>query len=113
MHELADTEHILEVALQRARLAGAQRVTDLHLALGEFSSITEESLLFYWENLSRGTPAEGARLHFRRVPAEWTCLDCAHTFVLDSKTAECPACQGIRIRMIRGNESSLEGIDVE
>lgn len=113
MHELADTEHILEVTLQQARQAGAQRVTALYLVLGEQSSITEDSVRFYWESLSRDTPAEGAALHFRRVPAEWLCLDCDWRDASEPTSGACPACNSPRIRIEGGEEFYLEAIDIE
>ncbi len=35
MHELAITESVLEIALRHGHAAGATRITDLHLVIGE------------------------------------------------------------------------------
>ncbi len=64
MHELAVTESILEIALRHSGEAGAQRITDLHLVIGELSTIIDESVQFYWDFVSEGTPAD-ARLQRR------------------------------------------------
>ncbi|HQF69985.1 MAG TPA: hydrogenase maturation nickel metallochaperone HypA, partial [Promineifilum sp.] len=76
MHELAITESILEIALRHGRSAGATRITDLHLVIGELSSVVDESVQFYWDIVSEGTAAAGATLHFRRVPARLVCRAC-------------------------------------
>lgn len=62
MHELGITRRILEVVLERAAAAGATRITDVHLEIGEDSDVSPVSLEHYWPEVSRATPAEGARL---------------------------------------------------
>lgn len=111
MHELMVTESILEIALRHAREAEAIRVTDLYLVVGELSSIIDDSVQFYWDFVSEDTPAEGATLHFRRIPAEMACQECGETY--DPKSIlTCPACGGANVRIIAGQEFYLEAIEV-
>lgn len=113
MHELSVTQNILKVALQNAAQAKAERVLHVNLILGQFSDEREESIQFYWDELAAGTPAQGAVLHFKRVPAEMKCQDCGHSFSPNEETSECPACLSHRIRLISGDDVRLESIDVE
>lgn len=69
MHELGITSRLLEVVLERAAAAGAARVSDVHLEIGEESDVAPEALEHYWPQVSEGTPAEGARLVFSVAPA--------------------------------------------
>jgi Zn finger protein HypA/HybF involved in hydrogenase expression len=64
MHELGVTRRILEVALERAAEVNATRITMLHIEVGELSGISPDSVEFYWPEVSRATPADGARLVF-------------------------------------------------
>jgi hydrogenase nickel incorporation protein HypA/HybF len=64
MHELGIAQRILEVALARAAAAGATRITGLQLEIGEDSDVSASAIELYWPAVSRGTPAEGARLAF-------------------------------------------------
>jgi hydrogenase nickel incorporation protein HypA/HybF len=112
MHELAVTESILEIALRHGGEAGAGRITDLHLVIGELSTIIDESVQFYWDIVSEGTPAAGATLHFRRVPAQLTCQTCGHSYS-PRQTLPCPACGSEDIAITAGEEFNLEAIDVE
>ena len=111
MHELMVTESILEIALRHAREAEAGRITDIHLVIGALSSVIDESVQFYWDIVSEGTAAEGAKLHFRRIPAELACQDCATTYDPRVDLA-CPACGSINVRVVAGQEFYLEAIEV-
>jgi hydrogenase nickel incorporation protein HypA/HybF len=111
MHELMVTESLLEIALRHAQQADAARVTDLHLVIGELSSVIDDSVQFYWDFVSEGTPAEGATLHFRRIPAEMACQECGETY--DTKVdLTCPECNSTNVRVISGQEFFLEAIEI-
>lgn len=111
MHELSITEELLELALKHARAAGAGRVTGVHLGLGELSSMTPESVSFYWDLISAGTPAEGARLTFRPVSAVLRCADCGQEGA--AAEAACPACGSANVRLKAGDELVLEALDLD
>jgi len=113
MHELSVTQSMLEIALRHAQSAGARRVTDLHLVIGDLSSIVDESVQLYWDIVSQGTPAEGAKLHFQRVPLELICLDCEHRYRPKGQDLACPACGGAQVKVVAGEEFHLEAIDIE
>jgi hydrogenase nickel incorporation protein HypA/HybF len=111
MHELMVTENILEITLRHAKQAGDVRVTDLYLVVGELSSVIDDSVQFYWDFVSEGTAAEGAKLHFRRIPAELNCNICGKTYHLTDNLT-CPECESSDTRIIAGREFSLEAIEV-
>ncbi len=112
MHELSVTESLLALALKHAAAHQAARITALHIVVGEMASIVDDSVQFYWDFISRGTIAEGARLHFRRLPARMTCRDCGAEFS-PSEDLACPRCGGIRIKLIQGDEFYLESLEAE
>lgn len=107
------TESVLEIALRYAQQAGATRVTDLYLVIGQLSSIVDDSVQFYWDIIAKDTLAEGARLHFRRIPAEFLCLDCGHSYAPGDEILACPNCQSVRIKVTAGDEFRLESIDID
>jgi hydrogenase nickel incorporation protein HypA/HybF len=113
MHELSVTESLLRIALEHAEKANAQRVTDLNIVMGELSSMVDDSLQFYWEIIAKGTIAEQATLHFRRVPAELECQTCFERYHPTDKELACPECNGVNTKIIAGEEFALESIDVE
>lgn len=113
MHELAITQSLLALALEHAEAAGARRITDLHLVIGELSSVVDECVQFYWEMVSQDSIAAGSRLHFRRVPALLTCQDCGAQNRWADIQAVCPACGGSRLQLCAGDEFHLDSIDIE
>jgi len=113
MHELSVTQTILETALKHAAQASAKKILHVNLLLGQFSDEREESIQFYWDDLAKGTPAQGATLHFERFPAEMCCRDCGFTFQPTEETGTCPACLSRRLHLISGDDVKMESIDVE
>jgi hydrogenase nickel incorporation protein HypA/HybF len=110
MHELAVTESLLQLALHHAN---GYRVTDLYVVIGQLSSFVDDSVQFYWDIVSEGTLAEGARLHFQRVPAEIKCTNCQHLYRLSGNQMACPTCGSTQARLVSGDEFHLEAIDVD
>jgi hydrogenase nickel incorporation protein HypA/HybF len=111
MHELSVTQSILEIALRHAAQAGAGRIVDLHLVIGEMASIVDDSVQFYWQIISRGTLAEGSTLHFRRVEAQFGCPTCGHLYH-PRQGLVCPGCDSGDVRLVAGDEFHLESIEV-
>ena len=113
MHELPITESILEISLRHAENAGAKRVTDIYLVIGQLSSVLDDSVSFYWDIVSNETIAEGAELHFRRIQTEMLCLDCKQQYHPSEADLACPTCQSTTVKVIAGEEFSLEAIEVD
>jgi len=113
LHELSVAQNLLDIALHHAQQAGAKRITDLYLLIGDLASIVDDSLQFHWDMISQGTPAEGARLHFERIPIELSCTECGHTYHPEHGELACPICAGARVKIIRGEEFRLEAIEIE
>ena len=109
MHELAITENILDIALKHAK---GQLITAIHLVIGQMSSIIDDSVQFYWDTVSHGTSAEGAKLFFKRIPAEFKCRDCGYIFNPIKDNYACPNCGSLRLVLIAGAEFYLESIEV-
>ncbi len=113
MHELSVTENILDIALKHATEAHAAKITIIHLVIGELSSIVDDSIQFYWDFLAKDTIAEGAALHFRRLPIELECLECNTRYVPATQEMACPECNSQRFSIIQGEEFFLEAIDID
>jgi hydrogenase nickel incorporation protein HypA/HybF len=113
MHELAVTENLLEIALRHAVKADAGKITDIHVVIGDLSSIIDDSVCFYWDIVAKGTIAEGAQIHFQRLHTLFECLECYTQFELETDRFTCPSCKGQKITIKQGKEFYLESIQIE
>jgi hydrogenase nickel incorporation protein HypA/HybF len=113
MHELSVTEGLLNITLRHAEQAEAKRVTTLHIVVGRLSSIVDDSVQFYWDIISKDTIAEGAMLHFQRIPIELECLNCGQRYTPEVEDFACPNCKSEQIKIIAGEEFYLDSIEVE
>lgn len=112
MHEYSLTQNLLEVALKNSN---SKQIVRVNLLIGPFSHEREESIELYWKDLSKGSQAEGAELHFEHVKAEMKCLDCSGTFYLDEneEVSMCKFCKSEHLKMLSGDDIKLESIEVE
>jgi hydrogenase nickel incorporation protein HypA/HybF len=113
MHELSVTEQLLNITLEHARKANAQRVLKIHVAIGDLTGFVGESIQFYLEVLSKGTPAENASLSITHVPARARCKQCQSEFTLRDTNWVCPQCGGLMDDILSGREFHVESIEVE
>jgi hydrogenase nickel incorporation protein HypA/HybF len=113
MHELSVTESILEIAIRHAQEANAAQISDINLVIGKLSSIIDDSVQFYWDFVSQGTIAEGAQLHFRRLPVVLLCRSCNIQYSPPEGDYACSNCGGMNIQVVGGDEFYVEAIDVE
>jgi hydrogenase nickel incorporation protein HypA/HybF len=113
MHELPVTESILEISLRHANQAKAKRITNLYLVIGQLASIVDDSVQFYWDIVSKDTLAEGAVLHFKRLPATLACMECDQQYQPGEEGFSCPNCKSDHVKVISGDEFYMEAIDIE
>jgi hydrogenase nickel incorporation protein HypA/HybF len=113
MRELDITKTFLHKALRHIAETHSKRATTIHVALGEISELDPASLQTHWTELSTGTPAEHARLHFRLIPAEVQCMACFQKYYPADKKISCPYCGSVGAKILTGEECYLESIETE
>lgn len=114
MHELAITKQIVDIATRHGQESDASQVTDLYLVIGDLSSVVDDSIQFYWDIIADGTICEGARLHFKRIPAKLRCQQCGHEYTLQGgELTFCPQCDSSDVQVTEGKEFQLESIHIE
>ena len=113
MHELPASQSILEISLRHARQANATRITDIHLVIGQLATQVDDSIQFYWDMIAKDSLAEGATLHFKRIPAQLQCMVCSEKYSPNGEEIRCPNCDSVGVKIIAGEEFFVEAIDVE
>jgi len=113
MHEYSITESILSLALDKASEANAGKITRVNLVVGELSGVVAECVQFYFDHISKDTPADGANLAFTIKPTTVRCHKCDNIFTPQDSDWSCPECHEIGMDIISGRECYMESIEVE
>jgi len=115
MHELSVTESILKVVVKHALANNAGKVLIVHLRIGELTDLVDEYIQHYFDYLSKGTVAEGAKLNIERAPVIFECRDCQNRFPVCLKEAAkiaCSACESKEVSLVFGREFFIKDIEV-
>jgi hydrogenase nickel incorporation protein HypA/HybF len=113
MHELAITQGLIELVLEHAKKAGAKKVLKVNIIAGELSGFVGECMQFYYEQMSKDTIAEGAKLEFKRVPTTGRCRECRKEFIIEDLNWVCPQCKSSNVQLVGGSELFVESIEVD
>lgn len=113
MHEYYVTKSIINTVVEEAKRAGAEKITEIRLAIGDISTIIDESVQMYFDIISEDTLARGAKLVFKRQKAEFKCRECGNVFAKPMKGFECPICGSLGMPTDKGKEFYIESIEVE
>lgn len=107
MHEFSLAERILECALDIAGAHGGAPVERIEVEIGALRAVVPESLKFAFDAAVQGTPAEGAILVWREIPALVECRACAEAYAPPDIIWSCPNCGTPGGRAIRGDELNI------
>ena len=110
MRELQQTQKVLKKSLSEA---DAKRIKNVHLVLGEISELDPNIIEQHWRELSKGTAAEHAQLHFRSIGAEVQCMACFNKYHPQNGEIHCPYCGSYGAKILSGEEFDLEAIELE
>jgi hydrogenase nickel incorporation protein HypA/HybF len=116
MHELPVTQSIFQIVLEHAERGNVNRVISVNLEIGALSDLQEEWVQRYFDRLSRGTIAEGAKLRIVRVPAAFRCNRCQKSFEVGSLLEDdlsCKHCQSNEVTLVSGTEYLVKNMEVQ
>lgn len=114
MHELSVTQSLIDMMLSEAEKAKADRITKVNIVVGENTGIVGDCVQFYFDILSDGTIANGAKLCFKTVPALFHCARCDLDYRVKSGSLsfKCPVCGESGTMIKKGNELYIENMEV-
>lgn len=113
MHEYAVTQSMISMAVEEANKAEASKILEIRLVIGDLSTIIDDSVQMYFDIMSEGTIAEGAKLIFNRVKAEFKCKECGEVFIKPNKGFDCPKCGGLGTPTGKGREFYIESLEID
>ena len=115
MHELPVTESILNIVIKHASKADVKKIVSISLKIGEMSDLEDEWIQKYFDYLSKGTVAEGAKLKIEKIPVTFRCLSCNEIYPVQIRTNKefiCPVCGGGESTMVSGREYHVKDMEV-
>jgi len=107
------TQGILASSIEAAEEAGATRITEIRISVGELTEIVDFALQFAFEALTPGTMAEGATLVVNHVGARSHCNDCDIDYDHDRFQMVCPTCESLNVKLLQGRELRIDSIEAE
>jgi hydrogenase nickel incorporation protein HypA/HybF len=113
MHEMGITQGILAASIEAAEKAGAERITEIRISVGELTEVVEFALQFAFEALTPGTMAEGATLVVTHVTARSRCETCKTEYEHDRFTMVCPECGSFHVTLLQGRELEVDAIETD
>ncbi|MGI6221952.1 MAG: hydrogenase maturation nickel metallochaperone HypA [Coriobacteriales bacterium] len=114
MHEMALMSRAMDIVLASATKAGAGRVTEVVMTIGDARDVIEDLLNDVFGYLAKGTIVEGASLTVIRTPYMVKCRSCSNIHridVHDHSTFPCPSCGSVRnYDILSGMEFRIERV---
>jgi hydrogenase nickel incorporation protein HypA/HybF len=107
------TQGILDASFEAANKAGAKRIIDIRISVGELTEVVDFALQFAFESLTPGTMAEGATLTVTHVPARSHCNACGIEYDHDRFQMVCPACDSFDVALLQGRELHIDSIETD
>jgi len=113
MHERSLVSALLIQVSDVARRNGGDRINDIRLEVGPLSGVETSLIEIAFQELSKGTPAEGSALVIDEVPLTIHCLECGSDSTLGSFDFQCGLCRSRRVQVTGGDALRLISVTIE
>ena len=108
MHELGLCASIVDAVSRRA---GDRRVAHVRVRVGRLLHVHPEAFDQSFAVAAMGTVAEDAEAELVMLPVVARCRACGETWDGPDMPVSCPACTGVDIEVVGGDELVLESIE--
>jgi hydrogenase nickel incorporation protein HypA/HybF len=113
MHELSIAQALIEQVEAVQSAHDGRAVVSVGVRIGTWRLVVHESLDFYFQTLTKGTPLEGSRLEVETVPARGRCARCGEEFPVEAPLIVCSVCGGVGGELVQGQELDLVSVELE
>lgn len=113
MHEFSIIQGLFKILEKTAIDKQLNFISKVKLKIGRQRQIVPEFLRFAFDEVAKGTIAEGAELVIEEVPIKMSCKKCALEFFLNDYFFVCPDCHGQNLTLLEGNEIFIEEVEGE
>lgn len=113
MHELSVVAGLFEILEEKAREAGALRVTAVTIRVGRLSGVVPDLLESAFDSFKKGTIASEASLRVETPPLRVRCRSCGKEASTDEPLFACPACGAPGLEILEGMDIFLQKLEIE
>jgi hydrogenase nickel incorporation protein HypA/HybF len=113
MHELALSQNIVDLVVERARKEGMHSVTRVVVEVGVAAGVEPDALRFCFDTVATGTLAQGAELAIETIELRACCRSCGCEFAPARMVSSCPCCGSHAPRLLGGRELRVKSFDTE
>ncbi len=114
MHELGIMTGVMDAVEKSAHEAGATKVLEVTLSVGEMTEAIQDALQFAFEVLCEGSDlCKDATLHINMIAPKSECLECGAVYTHDRFHMLCPECGSFATKLLEGRELQIDSIEVD
>lgn len=113
MHELSVTVSILKICSEQQELKGFKKVNEIRIKQGELTGLVPSCINYYFNEISKGTACEGAKIIVDRIPLKIKCSECSFIGEVNKNTYTCPKCNSSKIKILNGREFYVDSLEVD
>ena len=114
MHEAGLATEIVKIVEQNIdRHAICSRVRVIRLQIGELRQVVPDALSFCFDNMTKGTRLEGARLCIETVRVAGICKKCHQSVEVSATPFACSSCGHAELKIERGFELDVSSFEVD
>ena len=113
MHELSIVQSIIGIVAMEAKKSGVERVTEVHLEIGQLSGVEYDSLEFALKNLATGSVIESAEITIEKPGGTARCSNCGYEFAIENFIGSCNLCSSFDLEIIKGRELRVKSITID
>jgi hydrogenase nickel incorporation protein HypA/HybF len=115
MHEFSICEGLVDAALREMDKLDPppSRLLRVRVVMGRLHQIVPDYLEQAFEVLTRGTPAQGAKMEMETRPVVGRCNACGWEGDVEPPFFRCGACETFDLEVVKGKELYLDHMEVE
>ena len=111
MHEFALAQDIFET-IKRNVKADLEKVTAIHIEVGEFSGVVADSLAFGLEVVLKDRDLSHVKIDITEVPAAAQC-QCGCEYPIKDLLEACPQCSSYQRKITSGADVIIRSIELQ
>ena len=113
MHEYSIVQSLIENCEEHAKTNNASKVTKVVVKIGVMSGVEPHLLEEAFGAFKEGSICDGCEFIMTIQKVKIECNECGKTNELEKNEYSCPACQGVDINVIDGEEMYLMQLELE